>query len=279
MKAFLNTILYQPFLNLMVALLWVLPGHNLGVAIIVLTILVRLALNKPAAVALKTQLKMQQLQPVINRIRKEYKGDVTRQNQEMMKIYAAEKVSPYGGCLPLLIQLPILIVLYSVFRTDFANIPAGSLYSFTPTVPQVNNIFLGLDLTHFERINFPLTTHMWMVVALGVVSALFQYIQMKMLQPKVRPEGDATADMTRQMSITMPALSFIIALTLPPALPLYWVVTTAYSIAQQWWFLNRGKLEPVQTVELQPVSSAIDPLPEEKLEKKGDVTIKIRKKS
>ena len=279
MKAFFYTVLYQPFLNIMVALLAVLPGHNLGVAIIVLTVLVRLVLNKPAVTALKTQLKMQQLQPVLNKVRKEYKGDVTRQNQEMMKVYAAEKVSPYGGCLPLLIQLPILIVLYSVFRTDFTNIPAGSLYSFTPAVPHVNNVFLGLDLTHFERIHFPLTPHLWAMVALGVISAVLQYIQMKMLQPKVRPEGDATADMTRQMSITMPALSFIIALTLPPALPLYWAVTTAYSIAQQWWFLNRGKLGPVQTVVLDAPSAAVDLVPEEKLEKKGDVTIKIRKKS
>ena len=114
MIAFLKTILYVPIFNILVFLVWLIPNHSVGWAIIVLTIIVRLVLLPSSIKSSKASLKLQMLQPEINRIRKEIK-DQQAQGKAIMDLYKKEGASPFGSCLPLLIQLPIIFVLYQVF--------------------------------------------------------------------------------------------------------------------------------------------------------------------
>ncbi len=283
MAALFHLLIYQPLLNIMLWLLAVTPGHNLAVAVVLLTLLVRLLFIRLSYRGLVAQIKLQRLQPVMNRIREEFKGEPARQNAEMNKLYKKEGVNPFGGCLPLLVQLPFLFVLYSVFRANLSALPAKDIYSFTPHPTNVGSSLFGLSLTHVERIHFPPNAAMLAVIGLALAAALIQFWQTRMLQPTIKQPG---AEMNRQLMFTMPAVSFVIALSLPPALPLYWITTNLFTVAQQLWFFRRGELVPSRVETLAAPSEAAEigeaaslSMPSEiKREKRGSVEITIRKK-
>jgi len=109
-KSFFKTILYKPLFNLLVLLIWLIPGHNVGVAIIILTVLIRLALLPSTASSIKAQKKLKELQPEIDKIREKYKSDQQAQAKATMDFYKDNKINPFSSCLPLLIQLPILMM-------------------------------------------------------------------------------------------------------------------------------------------------------------------------
>ena len=109
-----NEILYRPLFNILVLLYNIIPGDDLGIAIIVLTIGIKLVLYPLNQKAIKSQKALQELQPKIKEIQKKYK-DKTQQAEELLKLYKEAKINPFSGFLPLLIQIPILIALYKVF--------------------------------------------------------------------------------------------------------------------------------------------------------------------
>jgi YidC/Oxa1 family membrane protein insertase len=113
-RSFLTTIVYTPIYNLFVALLTFLPGHSLGWAIVIITLIVRLILLVPQHHMLESQRKLQVIQPRIKELQKKYKDDQSKLGMEMLELYKKEKVNPMGSCLPLIIQMPILIGLYWV---------------------------------------------------------------------------------------------------------------------------------------------------------------------
>lgn len=116
-----NTILYQPLFNALIFLYQFLPGKDFGIAIIALTIIIRFLFYPLMAKSLKSQKIISDLQPKIQEIQQKYKNDREKQGKEMIKLYQKEKVNPFGGCLPLLVQLPILIALYRVFIGGVAS--------------------------------------------------------------------------------------------------------------------------------------------------------------
>jgi len=226
MIAFLKTILYVPIFNILVFLVWLIPNHSVGWAIIVLTIIVRLVLLPSSIKSSKASLKLQMLQPEINRIRKEIK-DQQAQGKAIMDLYKKEGASPFGSCLPLLIQLPIIFVLYQVFLNINKNGLAGeTIYSFIPHVDTINTLFFGLDLAVPEK---------W---ALPIVAGVTQFILSKMMIPPTPPTtagsaNDPTAMLNKQMVYLFPIITIIFARSLPAALSLYWIVTTLFGIGQQ----------------------------------------------
>ena len=147
-RSFLATIVYQPVLNLFVYILNVLPGHNLGLAIVIITLLVRLILLVPQHHMLVNARKMQELQPHIKNLQEKHKGDQSKMGMELMELYKREKVNPLGSCLPLLIQMPILIVLYWVLTSILDASNHYYFYSFFQNfdVAQIGTHFLGIDL-------------------------------------------------------------------------------------------------------------------------------------
>lgn len=233
MKEFIKAILYTPLYNILMLLVFLTPGNNVGVAIIALTVLIRLVLVPSTNKSYQAQKEIKALQPKLDEIKANYSKE--EQAQKTMELYKEHKVNPLGSCLPLLIQLPIIFVLYRVFQDGLNASRFDLLYSFIPHPTAVNTIFLGIDLARPEKIVLPL------------IVGLLQLVQMWQMQSytmsPVKKTGNQQADMatmmTKQMMFLTPVMTFVIAFRLPAALPLYWGVTTLFTIVQQWWFFEK----------------------------------------
>lgn len=236
MQSIFQTILFQPIFNLFVL------GYNfipdVGVVIILLTFIIKLALYPSTAASIKAQKSLTDLQPKINAIKKQHEGNQQLIATETMKIYQEHKVNPLGSCLPLLIQLPILIALYWVLQAGLTNEPlSGSgvaplslLYSFVPNPGHINTISLGLfDLSKTGN------------VVLALLAGVAQFWQFRMMTnnrpPKDAGAGakdeDMAAVMNKQMMFLMPAMTIFIGIKFPAGLALYWLVSTVLTGLQQ----------------------------------------------
>jgi YidC/Oxa1 family membrane protein insertase len=227
-----NTILYQPLLNALVFLYQYLPGQDFGVAVIVLTLIIRFALYPLMLTSIKSQKMLTELQPKIQEIQQRNKDNKEKQAQEMMKLYQEQKINPFGGCLPLLLQLPILFALYRVFWHGFEPEAMSLLYSFVPNPGVIDPNFLG-----FLNLSQP-------SLVLAVLAGIFQFIQTKMMAPKHKPSTDKgqmseiTGAMQKQMIYFLPLFTVMILFRLPSAIGLYWIVTAVFSIGQQYLVLK-----------------------------------------
>ncbi len=223
-----QTFFYQPILNLVVFLYDVIPGHDLGIAIIVLTIIIKLALLPLSKKSIKAQKALQDLQPKMEEIKQKYKDNKEEMSRAIMNLYKENKVNPFGSCLPLLIQLPFLWAVFKVFRNGFENGALDLVYSFVPRPEVINTISLGVvDLSKPN-------------VVLAVLAGVAQFWQVRMMstkKPPVKSEGaqdeNMMAIMNKQMMFMMPALTIFIGLTLPGGLTLYWFITTVLTAVQQ----------------------------------------------
>ena len=147
LKTFYFSVFFQPIFNLLIGLYLVL-GHNLIVAILALTILIRLILWPLNQQAIKSQRAMQELQPKIEVLKEKYKDDRTKLGQAMMELYKTEKVNPLSSCLTLIIQLPFLIAVYQVFQKGLTG---GQhldwIYGFMPALDSLQTTVWGWNLT------------------------------------------------------------------------------------------------------------------------------------
>jgi len=227
-----HTFLYQPLFNLLIFIYDVLPGADMGFAIIILTILIKLVLWPLANTSLRSQKALQDIQPKIEELKETYKDDKEKLAKAMMELYSKEKVNPLSSCFPLLIQLPILITLYRVLITGLNAESLVNLYSFVPNPEIIHNFFLGfVDLTQPN-------------IYLALLAGAFQFLQTRMLvsnrpEKKIRKkEGakdeDMLASMNKSMMYFMPVITVVIGATFPGGLALYWLVVTLLSILQQY---------------------------------------------
>ena len=231
-----------------------------GVAIIVLTVLIRLLLAPLQQFQLVTQRRsmaeQRKLAPQVAELRKKYKKDPAKLNAEMMKLYQEHGVNPLGGlvgCLPLLIQMPILYALYYVF-TGFARTHHNVVTHFL-FIPNLNDnpnhhafMLLGLPVPAPAYLVFPL------------LAALTTLIQSRMLQMPPAPNPTDQEAQTMQMQRTMMWLSPLMigwfALNVPAGLGLYWFVGNLVSIIQQSFVVGWGNLLPSR---FRPVAAAGSP--------------------
>ncbi len=229
MGEFFHLILTKPLLNLLIWFYNVIPQKDMGLAIIALTLLTRLILVPSFQKSLRSQKEMQQLQPRLQELKEKHKGDKEAETRAVLEFYKQNKVNPFSSCLPLLLQLPILIALYQVFLRGLNSEIGGELYSFVANPGKINTMFLGLvDLT---KPNF-------LFAALAGVS---QFVQSKMMTPKNPAGQDQTAKlMSVQFTYFMPILTIVIAMSLPAGLSLYWVVTTLFAIVQQYYIMKKA---------------------------------------
>jgi len=235
-KLVLKTILYRPLFNALIFLVWLIPGHNVAWAIIILTIIIRLILLPSSLSATRQQKRMRDLQPEIQELQEKYKNDKQTQSQALIKFYRENKINPLGSCLPLLIQLPILIVLYYVFLRGLDTARFDLLYSFTPHPETIKTVFLGIDLAKPDRFILP------------VIAGILQFIQGRQTMPPTQPgKGQEMQSMiSKQMLYLLPVFTVFVAGRLPAALPLYWIITTAFAIVQQWWVFKDKSKVPAQ---------------------------------
>ncbi|MDD5251791.1 MAG: YidC/Oxa1 family membrane protein insertase [Patescibacteria group bacterium] len=239
-----NTIFYQPIFNLLIGIYNVLPGKDIGLAIIVLTIIVKAVLWPLTTKALKSQKELQELQPKMEALKKQFASDKEKLGKELMDLYSREKVSPFSSCLPLLLQLPVFIALYKALANGLKSSGFDVLYSFVPNPGQIAPmLFSVIDLS---KPNIPVT----------ILAAITQYFQARSMvsrqQPKVAGSDDERmmVMVNKQMTIMMPIMTLIMGWTLPGGLILYWLVMNLLTIAQQEWFFRRGKAAKPETVKL-----------------------------
>ncbi len=233
--AIFNEVLYRPLFNVLVWLYNIIPGNDLGLSIIVLTISIRFIFYPLSKKAIQSQKAISVLQPKIKEIQKKYKNK-EEQAKAMMELYKKYKVNPMAGCLPILIQLPILIALYRVFFSGLNLETLDILYGFIQRPDSLNLMFLGLiDLSQRN-------------IFLAVIAGFFQFVQAKMIMPKgvAKQKGksgglDFSSMMSQQMLYFMPIITIFIAWNLPSALPLYWIVITIFGVVQQYFTKNEIK--------------------------------------
>jgi len=172
-----RTLFYAPIYNLFAFLIDILPGHSFGLAIILVTILIRILLLMPQHHILMNSKKMQAIQPKIKELQEKHKGDQAKIGMELMALYKSEQVNPLGSCLPLIIQMPLLIVLYWVVLgiTDFSNYYYlyGVLTSFD--ISKIDTVFVGVDL---------LSIGGWVGAGLALLVGAAQWLQIKLSLPK-----------------------------------------------------------------------------------------------
>ena len=224
-----NEVIYRPLFNGLIFLYNVIPGHDFGIAIIVLTIVTRIILYPLNQKAIKSQKEMQVIQPKVKEIQQKYKDDKEKQGRALMELYKQHKINPASGCLPILVQLPILWGLFSVLRAGLNPEKLSQLYSFVAHPSVINNIFLGiLDLSQKS-------------IILAILAGIAQFIQSKMITPQTSPASgsDFSSLMSKQMLYFFPVITVFIAASLPAGLALYWVATTVFGIGQQYLVLKK----------------------------------------
>ncbi len=246
MFQFFQVILVQPLFNLLAVIYAVLPGHDFGVAIIIMTIILRLLLWPLVNKQLHSQRAMQKIQPEVARIRTETKGDRQKESVMLMELYREKGINPFGSLLPLLIQLPIFIALYAVLRDmikpgEFAQLA----YPFVKHLGAISDILANGGAFHPYFLGFIDLTKP--SVGLAALAAVTQFFQTKMLSPK-SPQGDAQAQAVASMIYIFPVVTFLIGLSLPSALALYWITTSAVAILQQYLVLQRDVEELEEAV-------------------------------
>lgn len=227
--------LYQPLFNALIFLAWLVPGHNVGWAIVLLTLVVRALLYPLNASMIRSQQALSALQPEIDRIKKDFKDDQQAQSKAMLELYQAKKINPFGSCILLAIQLPILWILYRVFTVGLDTSHFALLYSFVPHPASLGTVFLGIDLIKPSLI----------IGVLAGVAQFFQSRQLMAAQPTPSNDSKDAASQTqamiaKQSMYLFPALTIFISARFPAALALYWLTTTLAMVAQQW-YMKRNK--------------------------------------
>lgn len=240
MKALFKTILYVPLLNILILLYSYVTFRDLGLAVIALTVLVRLLLWPLFHKTARSQIVMQKIQPEVKKIQEDNKKNRARQAELLMALYKKNNINPLSGFGILLIQLPIIIALYQVFLNGFQDV-SGSLYSFVPAVGEMNRLFLGaIDLTEPS-------------ILLTIGAAIAQFIQGKtaMAQSPAASHPSAPSDtatlISKQMIFVAPAITLAVLWSLPAVIGVYWLTTTIFSIVQQEVIHMRLRTSPENT--------------------------------
>ncbi len=260
-----DAIFIIPILNAMVAiyqlLLFVKIPGAFGFALIILTSIIKLILNPLTGSQIKSTRKLALLKPELDKLNVKYKNDKTMLHQEQLKLYQQAGINPAAGCLPLLIQMPILIALYNIF---FKLLDSGDIVK---TVTEINKVvylpllkLASLDLSFFG-LSLTLKPSEWQskgiwLLTIPIVTGLLQYWQTKMMSPVVKTtdnkqplvkaqdkqitkvnekkEDDMSTAMQKQMSIMMPVMIGFFAYSFPLGLSLYWNTFTIFGIIQQY---------------------------------------------
>ena len=229
MSSFYHLAIFNPLYNILIALFGI-PLVDAGVAVIILTVIVRLILYPLSKKAVTTQVRMQEIAPELAKIKEKY-PDSQEQAQKTLELYKQKSVNPFSGVFVLLIQLPIIFALYRIFlQTGFPQVDTPLLYSFVHIPTHISTMFLGLfDITHKSIV----------LALLAAVSAYFQISLATSRQPaptKTSKSGfgdDLARSMQTQMKYFFPIIVFFIAYKISGVVALYWLTTNLFTIGQE----------------------------------------------
>jgi len=240
----LNQIIINPFINVLIVLYSVIPGHDFGIAVILFTVLIKVLLWPLASKALHSQKAIQGIQPEMNALKKKYGKNKTELNKAVTELYKEKEINPLGSCLPTLIQFPFLIGMFYAFikfkDASFINVTDPNsginivLYEAVKNLSSVKSVISSgsIHTTFIGLVDLARPSYV-----LAALAAISQYVQTKMMTPK--KNKDQTQKMMGQMNYILPLLTFFFATRFPAALPLYWVTQSAVAIFQQYYVMDR----------------------------------------
>ena len=259
-----NTVLYEPLYNTLTFFISIVPGESLGLAVILLTVLVKLVLLPLTHKQSSSQRKIKTIEPEIQKIKKVHKNNKQEQARKTMELYQKHGINPFSGCVSILIQLPVIWALYRIFfkglesgidlkllyfvepltninalahQIFFKGIEVGLdpelLYSFITVPININTMFLG----YFDLLDKS--------IILAFLAGVTQFFQMKLAMPGAsqKPKGskdgklsfqeEFTKNMSTQFKYVMPGIVFFFAWSISAAIALYWTVSNVFSIIHE----------------------------------------------
>jgi YidC/Oxa1 family membrane protein insertase len=228
-----NEVFYRPLYNLLLVGIHIMPNADVGLAVILLTILVKLILFPLTQRSIDSQIRMKELEPEIARIKAEV-TDKAEQSRQTFALYKTKKVNPFSSCLLILVQLPVIIALYWVFMKGLGS---GTIIPYHGvTVPEAFNMkFLGLfDLGAKSLV-------------LAIIAGVTQYIQGVLAKGRQgKPSGEGMSGqfaqtMQTQMIYVLPIMIVIIAYRVSGAVALYWITSNLCTIAQELYTIRKMK--------------------------------------
>ena len=269
------TIFTDPIFNALM-LLYRLFG-DFGLSIVVLTLIIKLILFPLTLQQLKSTKANQALQPQLQEIRRKYAKDMQAQNLAIQALYKEYGINPLAGCLPLLIQLPVLYGMYFAFRNVLLSTPKAVLL--IPLIvfcillyTQFTTTTLDVNLNWFIWLKFLNPAWPWSIslaepdptYILPVIAALATFVQLRMSMPKTAPtpanakpaQPDPTTSTMKTMQYIMPFFTLYIGLSFPAGLALYWIVSSIFQAVQQYFVTGWGSLLIKPNVTLKKISDA-----------------------
>ena len=229
MKELFHSYVYTPLYNALIGILDLGPWVDMGIAVIVLTILVKLLLFPLSLKAARTQRLMKEIEEPMKEIREKYKDDRETQGRKMLELYKEKGVNPFSSFLTILIQLPVVLGLYFVFlKGGLPAVDSSLLYSFIPTPDTVNMLFLNLvDMAGKS-------------IPLAILAGVSQYFQAHFALPKQAPRSenasfqeDFARSMHLQMKFVLPFVVGFVAYVASAAVALYWITSNIFAIGQE----------------------------------------------
>lgn len=227
---------YQPLYNALVFLSTLVPNGDIGLAIVLLTILVKVVLFPLFQKATETQMAIKQIEPQMAELKEKYKDDQETQAKKILELYRTNKINPLTSIGALFVQIPIILALFLVFKGNFV-FEAKELYSFISLPASISLYFLGLiNITSKSLI-------------LALLAGVTQYIQTALTLPKIKTKEAAGKnfkdDFARSMSLNMryfmPVLVGYIAWSLSSAIALYWITSNVFAIGQEYYLRKTRK--------------------------------------
>ncbi|HEY0979394.1 MAG TPA: YidC/Oxa1 family membrane protein insertase, partial [Candidatus Paceibacterota bacterium] len=228
---FFHTVLYTPIYNLLMGLTDILPGQDIGLAVVVATLIVKVLLMPLSFAALRTQRAVKAMEPEMKKIRKDLKDDKEAQAKAIFELYKQYGVNPFAGLLTLIIQLPIILSLYWVFNSKtLLTVDTSILYSFIPAPEAIAPLFLGI---------FAVTGAS---ITLALLAALTQFaygwFAMPVPERSKTPGADMQADFGRAMALQMrfilPIFIGIAAYFTSVAIALYFITSNLVGLVQEF---------------------------------------------
>lgn len=236
-----DTFFYEPLYNGLILFIKIIPWHNVGFAVVLFTVFIKIILLPLSQKSVKTQVEMKLIEPELNEIKLKYKDNKQLQAEKTMLLYKERGINPFSGIFLMFIQLPVLIALYQIFlKGGLPTIDMNLVYSFVSSPDYISMNLFGIDIAAKS-------------ILFAFFAALSQFVQMQITlsKPKIKtPSKDAkTPDfkdelaksMNVQMKYIMPIIIFFIAKSFPVVVSLYLITSSIFAIGQEL-YVKRKKV-------------------------------------
>jgi len=227
-----HAIIYNPLYNGLIFLVNIIPTHDVGLAVVALTVVVRFVVYPLSKRAVQSQLAMKKITPEVEELKKKYKKNSPEQTKAVFALYKERDIHPFAGAGLMLVQLPVLIALFWIFATGgLPTVDTQLLYSFIPRPETVNMLFVGL-IDMGAKHNIPLA------VLTALTQLAYSRLSMGPRAGKTAIEESLSSDMAKSFDLqaryVLPAIIGFVAYSVVAAAPLYYVTSNLFMIGQEY---------------------------------------------